>query len=146
MLKITFITVCYNAIDTLEKTILSIINQTYPNIEYIIIDGASTDGTVDIIKKYEHKLSYWISEPDKGIYDAMNKGLKRATGDYINFMNADDILLHIPYEELKLISNDNYGKNTVEDKKKILVEYVSANPTGPLHIGHGRWAAIGSGT
>lgn len=107
MLKITFITVCYNAIDTLEKTILSIINQTYPNIEYIIIDGASTDGTVDIIRKYEHKLTYWISEPDKGIYDAMNKGLKMATGDYVNFMNADDILLHIPYEELEFISNDN---------------------------------------
>ena len=69
---------------------LSVLGQTYPDIEYIIIDGGSTDGTVDIIKKYTGRLAYWISEPDKGIYDAMNKGIAVATGDYINFMNAGD--------------------------------------------------------
>lgn len=89
-LKISVITVCYNAVDTLEETMLSVLNQTYPNIEYIVIDGGSTDGTVDIIKKYADRLAYWVSEPDKGIYDAMNKGLAAATGDYINFMNAGD--------------------------------------------------------
>lgn len=89
--KISIITVCYNAITCIEKTILSVINQTYDNIEYIIIDGGSTDGTIDIIKKYENYISYWISEPDKGIYDAMNKGIKLSTGNWINLMNAGDV-------------------------------------------------------
>lgn len=89
-IKITIITVCYNCKDILEETILSVINQTYNNIEYIIIDGGSTDGTVDIIKKYEKKITHWVSEPDHGIFDAMNKGIMFSSGDYLNFMNAGD--------------------------------------------------------
>lgn len=88
--KISVITVCYNAVDTLEKTIQSVLEQTYHNIEYIIIDGGSTDGTVEIIHRYVDYLAYWVSEPDRGIYDAMNKGIERATGEWVNFMNAGD--------------------------------------------------------
>lgn len=87
---ISIITISYNTVNTIEETILSVTNQTYSNIEYIIIDGGSTDGTIDIIKKYADKISYWISEPDKGIYDAMNKGLLVSKGEWVNFMNAGD--------------------------------------------------------
>ncbi|OAV75902.1 PGL/p-HBAD biosynthesis glycosyltransferase [Bacteroidales bacterium Barb7] len=87
---ISIVTVSYNAVSTIEDTILSVINQTYPNIEYLIIDGGSTDGTVNVIKKYQDKIAYWVSEPDKGIYDAMNKGIDKATGELIGLINSDD--------------------------------------------------------
>jgi family 2 glycosyltransferase len=91
--KISIITVVYNAVATIEQTILSVVKQDYSNIEYIIVDGGSTDGTLDIVKKYEEKIALWLSEPDHGIYDAMNKGLTYATGDYIYYLGADDCLL-----------------------------------------------------
>jgi glycosyltransferase involved in cell wall biosynthesis len=89
-MKITIITVCYNSGATLEKTILSVAHQTYKDIEYIIVDGNSNDGTLELIKKHEDKISKWISEPDKGLYDAMNKGIALATGDLIGILNSDD--------------------------------------------------------
>lgn len=118
---ISIITITYNATKTLEATILSVINQTYSNIEYIIIDGGSTDGTVDIIKKYQSHIAYWISEPDKGIYNAMNKGIDLAHGIWINFMNAGDSFYdqntlsnirfpQINNKNLKVIFGDNIGK------------------------------------
>ena len=88
---VTIITVVYNGENLIEKTILSVMNQTYDNIEYIIIDGGSNDRTLNIMKKYQDGIDYWISERDGGIYDAMNKGVKIATGDFVNFMNAGDI-------------------------------------------------------
>jgi glycosyltransferase involved in cell wall biosynthesis len=92
-LLISIITIVFNGEKYFERSILSVINQTYDNIEYIIIDGGSTDGTIDIIKKYQEFISYWISEPDKGIYDAMNKGIGVCRGDYIYFLNSDDYLV-----------------------------------------------------
>lgn len=87
---ISIITVVFNGEKYLEETIQSVINQTYSNVEYIIIDGGSSDGTLDIIKKYEERIDYWVSEKDNGIYDAMNKGIDIASGEWLNFMNAGD--------------------------------------------------------
>ncbi len=87
---ITVVTVVRNSAPELGKTVESVINQTYENIEYIIVDGASTDGTIDIIKKYDAHIDYWISEKDNGVYEGMNKAIDLAQGDWINFMNAGD--------------------------------------------------------
>jgi glycosyltransferase len=89
-MKVSIITVVYNNKNTIKDAIESVLNQTYKNIEYIIIDGGSTDGTVDIIKSYGDKIDKFISEKDNGIYDAMNKGLKLATGDIVGILNSDD--------------------------------------------------------
>ncbi|WP_304201648.1 glycosyltransferase family 2 protein [Phocaeicola plebeius] len=117
---ITIVTVCYNAVSDIEQTILSVIKQTYQNFEYIVIDGGSKDGTVDIIKKYEDDIDYWVSEPDQGIYDAMNKAINIASGTWINFMNAGDVfynenvlqdIFSTQYEDnIKFLYSDNYFK------------------------------------
>ena len=88
--KFSVITVCYNAEATLEDTIQSVISQTYHHVEYIIVDGASKDRTMDIVNRYRDRISVVVSEPDKGLYDAMNKGIRLATGDYLCFLNAGD--------------------------------------------------------
>ncbi|MCK4678328.1 MAG: glycosyltransferase [Bacteroidales bacterium] len=87
---VSIITVVLNGEDYILETINSVLNQTYDNIEFIIIDGGSTDGTLDIIRKFEERIDLWVSEPDRGIYDAMNKGIAFATGSYLNFLNSDD--------------------------------------------------------
>ncbi|MCO4293126.1 glycosyltransferase [Solitalea sp. MAHUQ-68] len=93
-MKVSIITVVYNNKETIDDTIKSILNQSYKNIEYIIIDGNSNDGTCEIIKSYGDKITKFISEPDKGIYDAMNKGLSLAIGDVIGILNADDFYVN----------------------------------------------------
>ena len=91
MSLVSVVTVCYNAVSSIERTILSVINQNFSDIEYIIIDGGSSDGTIDLIKKYNKYISLWISEPDLGIYDAMNKGIIKSTSQWLIFMNAGDV-------------------------------------------------------
>src|SRR5690606_29182389 len=88
---LSVITVVYNDKKNIERTLLSVLQQSYPHIEYIIVDGASTDGTLEIINSHKEKISNLISEPDKGIYDAMNKAMKLATGKYLIFMNSGDV-------------------------------------------------------
>lgn len=91
-MKLSIITINFNDAQGLEKTIQSVINQTYKNFEYIVIDGASTDGSVDVIKKYSDRLTQWVSEPDTGIYNAMNKGTRMASGEYCLYLNSGDFL------------------------------------------------------
>ncbi len=90
-MKVSIITVVRNAVETIQDTISSVASQNYNNIEHIIIDGASTDGTLEVIRQHQDKLSCVLSEPDRGIYDAMNKGIKVAHGDFLGFLNSDDI-------------------------------------------------------
>lgn len=89
--KVSVITVVYNAVDVIESTVKSVLSQSYEDVEYVVIDGGSTDGTVEILNRYRDRISYLVSEKDGGIYDAMNKGIDVATGDWIGVMNAGDV-------------------------------------------------------
>lgn len=88
--KISVVTVVLNAARSIEKCVASVLGQTYDNIEYLVIDGGSTDGTLDILARYRDRIDYLVSEPDRGLYHAMNKGIQAATGDFVYFLNSDD--------------------------------------------------------
>ncbi len=105
--KFSIITVVYNDVENIEETIKSLLNQTYKNFEYIIIDGKSDDGTVEKIKKYEKEITYFVSEKDGGIYDAMNKGIKISSGEFLFFLNSNDFFY-----------NKNVLKNIAEISEK----------------------------
>ena len=137
---VSIITVVFNGEKYLEETILSVINQSYGNIEYIIVDGGSTDGTLNFIKKYEDKIDYWISEPDNGIYDAMNKAISIANGEYINFMNAGDSFVDlttlekvVPFlKEDFVYGNHKVFLNNVDDGVSVNVESYSGKRNIPF--------------
>lgn len=93
-MKVSIITVAFNSAKTIEGTIQSVLSQDYPDIEYIVVDGGSSDGTVEIIERYQNRITQWISEKDHGMYDAMNKGIAMATGDVIGILNSDDIYMN----------------------------------------------------
>lgn len=117
---ISVITVVFNRVTKIERAIQSVLNQGYDNIEYIIVDGGSTDGTLDIIKKYEYEIDYYVSEKDKGIYNAMNKGLSLATGDFVAILNSDDWYSNDTIVEsvealLKRKADYSYGEAIVVD-------------------------------
>lgn len=93
--RISIVTPNYNKKEFLEKTILSVLSQGYPNLEYIVIDGGSTDGSVEIIKKYEKDLAFWMSEPDEGMYHVIKKGFEHSTGEIMAWINSDDIIIKV---------------------------------------------------
>lgn len=108
-MKVSIITVSFNSAKTIADTIDSVLNQDFPDIEYIIVDGDSTDGTVDIIRQNENRISQWISEKDQGMYDAMNKGIAMATGDVIGILNSDDIYMntHVISDLMRVMQSQN---------------------------------------
>jgi len=129
--KISIVTPSYNQAEFLERTILSVLNQNYPNLEYIIIDGGSTDGSVEIIKKYEKYLAYWVSEKDRGQSHALNKGFSKATGEIFAWLNSDDIYLpwvlnrvSSTYKTMKISSHSDliiYGNKLIIDKNDAII-------------------------
>ena len=116
-MKFSIITVCYNSAKTIEQTIQSVLLQDYDELEYIIVDGGSTDGTTAVIEQYRKKISVYISEPDRGLYDAMNKGINRASGDVVAFLNSDDwyergtlekVREYFDHNEVDIVSGNMY--------------------------------------
>lgn len=110
-MKLSIITINYNNSGDLENTIKSVISQDFKDYEYIVIDGGSTDGSIDIIKKYEDEIDYWVSEPDKGIYNAMNKGVDHSNGEYCNFMNSGDLFYNS--NVLRNVFSNNYTEDII---------------------------------
>lgn len=152
MIKISIITTVFNNRENIEDCIQSVLSQTYPNVEYIIVDGNSTDGTVDVIRSFAHKIGKWVSEPDKGIYDALNKGIGMATGDVVGILHSDDlfgnpmVLEHVArlfdatgcdavYGDLVYVSKTNsekvirYWKSAPFDVKRFKQGWMPAHPT-----------------
>ena len=134
-MKFSIITVNYNNKEGLRKTIESVIHQTYRDFEYIVIDGGSTDGSTDVLKEYGKHITYWVSEPDKGVYNAMNKGIAQSRGDYLNFMNSGDcfydcsVLQHLAGKDLKvdlIVGRDyHFNASTQQGFATILPPYIS---------------------
>src|SRR5581483_9756434 len=141
----TVVTAVFNAAEHLESTILSVLSQRYADVEYIIIDGGSTDGTLEIVRKYGRSIDYWVSEPDKGVYDAFNKGCRLITGEWTIFLGAGDLLhdanvLPSMAEVVRQVSAETeivYGKVCLTKSGRIPVETLNS----PWSQMCGRWRA-----
>jgi glycosyltransferase involved in cell wall biosynthesis len=131
--KITVVTPNYNQGAYIEETINSVLNQNYPNLEYIIMDGGSTDGSLEIIKKYENELTYWVSEKDAGMYDALNKGFSKSSGDIMCWINSDDLLMPNALQNMNELFTDLpavewiQGMNCAIDLKGNIIDYRYGN-------------------
>ncbi|MBK8807565.1 MAG: glycosyltransferase [Bacteroidales bacterium] len=144
-MKFSIITAVYNNASSIEQAILSVLHQKNVSIEYILIDGGSTDGTVEIIKKYNSQISYFISEKDKGIYDALNKGLQQATGDVIGFLHSDDLFSHdnilnnISEKFTKIETDGVYGDLQYVDKIDInkVIRFWKSKPFNRSNLKYG---------
>lgn len=130
-MKYSIITINYNNRDGLRKTIESVVSQSYKDFEYIVIDGGSTDGSREVIDKYAEHIDYWVSEPDKGIYNAMNKGIKMAHGDYLNFMNSGDYFFNenVLNDTLAYLNDDIVSGRSVNEDFSARPFHVSSNPS-----------------
>lgn len=124
---VSIVTVVWNGEATVERTIRSVLEQTWPNIEYIIVDGASTDGTLDIVRRYEDRIAYWVSAKDKGIYDAMNKAIALCTGEWVGLINADDWYEPTSVERAMQAAAGRAGTNIVHGD--IWIHYANGHRT-----------------
>lgn len=145
MSKLSIVTINYNNIEGLSKTIESVINQDFQDFEWIIIDGGSTDGSVDLIKENEHRISYWVSEKDNGIYNAMNKGIKNVTGEFCQFLNSGDSFIdnHVLSSVIPLLSDSDvyYGqqwcvKDGIVIEKRTYPEVMNLSYLFKAPLGH----------
>ena len=147
MLKISIITPSYNQGQYLEETIRSVRDQPYPNLEYIIMDGGSTDNSVEIIKKYESRLAHWESRPDDGQADAINKGFNMATGDILGWLNSDDyykpgalteVAEYFDADDLKIVFGECalYHEKSGKVKSSKVFEYAQSRCDGPAEVPH----------
>lgn len=140
-MKLSIITINYNNLEGLKRTVVSVVNQTWQEFEYIIIDGGSTDGSAEYIQSQSDKIDYWVSEPDKGIYNAMNKGILKAEGKYVVFMNSGDFFLspftlHDCYTIIdtkdadifygQIIIDENYKEKTIVYPKLLTLRYLKS--------------------
>lgn len=122
-MKISIITPNYNGVKYLERTIQSVVNQNYPNLEYIVIDGGSTDGSVEIIKKYEKQITYWESKPDQGLYSALQKGFEKSTGEIMGWINSDDVLLSQSLFVISELFSGNTEINWIQGYPVVIDDY-----------------------